>query len=303
MNFKKEITMSTESYRFKVGSFECIVVSDGTVAYPRPAQNVSINFFVDAPKERLGRVLRRHNLDPERWEQYVSPYLCLVISTGQHRVLVDTGMGGFAPSTGRLIPNLLNEGIAPRDIDTVILTHGHADHIGGSVDSKGKPAFPNARYIMWKDEWDFWTSKPSLAELRVDQHVKEAIVKAAYYILPAIKAQVNLIDHEGEIVPGIRAVAASGHTPGHIAVVVSSSGEQLLCISDAAIHPIHLEEPDWYSAVAINPEKVVDTRRRLLERAATEKALVLAFHFPFPGLGHVVQKGEGWQWQPIETTG
>jgi len=291
--------MSNESFPFQVGTFECIVVSDGTFAYPHPAQI----FFVNAPKERLEQVLREHNLDPEQWEHYLSPYLSLVINTGQHRVLVDTGAGGLEPTTGKLIPKLPAEGIAPEDIDTVILTHGHPDHIGGNIDSEGKPAFPNARYIMWKDEWDFWTSEPNLEELKVDKHIKEALITVARNNLPPIQDQLDLVDHETEIVPGIRAVEAPGHTPGHMAVAIASDSEQLLYISDAAIHPIHLEQPDWYTAVDFAPEQVVTTRRRLLDLAAAEKALVLAFHFLFPGLGYVIKKREGWQWQPIETTG
>lgn len=114
-----------------------------------------------------------------------------------------------------------------------------------------------------------------------------------------LKGQLELVDHETEIVPRIQAIAAPGHTPGHMALAISSGGDQLLCISDAALHPIHLEQPEWYAAVDFAPEQVVATRRRLLNRAAAEKTLVLAFHFPFPGLGHVVQKGDGWQWQPI----
>ena len=151
---------------------------------------------------------------------------------------------------------------------------------------------------MWKDEWNFWTSEQ--AELKLDEHVKELLLAFARKNLPPIKGQLDLVDHETEIVPGIRAVAAPGHTPGHMALAISSRGEQLLVISDAALHPIHLEQPDWYAAVDFAPEQAVATRRRLLNRASAEKAMVLAFHFPFPGLGHVVQKGEGWQWQPIE---
>ncbi len=86
-----------------------------------------------------------------------------------------------------------------------------------------------------------------------------------------------------------------------MALAISSGGEQLLCISDAVLHPIHIEEPEWYATVDFAPDQVVVTRRRILNRAANDKALVLAFHFPFPGLGYVIQKGEGWQWQPIET--
>ena len=150
---------------------------------------------------------------------------------------------------------------------------------------------------MWKDEWDFWTSER--AELELGGHVGGVLLKFARRNLPPIQDQLDLVDHETEILPDIRAVAAPGHTPGHMALAVSSGGEQLLYISDAVLHPFHLERPEWYAAVDLAPEQVVATRRRLLDRAAAERALVLAFHFPFPGLGHVVRKGEGWQWQPV----
>ncbi len=290
--------MNTEIYRFKVGTFECVAVSDGTLTYTPPTFPPPATFlFANAPREHLDRALREHNIQPEQWVAWVSPYICVVVNTGKHRVLVDTGANDLDPNTGRLLQNLQAEGIAPEDIDTVILTHGHPDHIGGNTDAEGKPAFPNARFIMWKEEWEFWTSKQ--AELKLDEHGKEVLLKFARKNLPPILGQLDLIDHETEIVPGIHAVAASGHTPGHMALAISSGGEQLLCISDAALHPIHLEQPEWHAVVDFAPKQVEASRRRLLNRAAAENALVLAFHFPFPGLGHVVQKGKGWQWQPI----
>jgi glyoxylase-like metal-dependent hydrolase (beta-lactamase superfamily II) len=221
-----------------------------------------------------------------------------MIDTGKHRVLVDTGAGGLAPTTGKLLQNLRAERISPGDIDMVIITHGHPDHLGGNVDKDGKPAFPHARYVIWKDEWDFWTTER--AEKALEEHSREILLKYARQNLAPKKGQLDLVDREAEIVPGITAVAAPGHTPGLMALAITSKNEQLLCISDVVLHPLHLEQPEWCSVFDVVPKSVGVTRRNLLDRAAAEKALVIAFHFSFPGVGYVVRKGKAWQWQPVE---
>ncbi len=282
--------MNTPSYHFTLGEFECIVISDGVHAARDPAPKL----FANASEERLRQVLRAHGLNPERWNKHVSRLPCLLIRNANHTVLIDTGAGElFMQAAGELIPRLRAEGITPSSIDTVILTHGHGDHVGGNTTPEGKPAFPNARYVMWKEEWDFWLSDTAGAR------ASKGLVAMAREKLKPVEGQLSLLDHETEIVSGLRVVSAPGHTPGHVAVVISSNGEQLLSISDAALHPIHLAQPGWYSIVDIAPDQALATRRRLLDWAVAENALVQAFHFPFPGLGYVIQKGDAWQWQPI----
>jgi glyoxylase-like metal-dependent hydrolase (beta-lactamase superfamily II) len=293
--------MNSQTYRFKVGGFHCIAVSDGTHTYAPPTfPPPAIFLFANAPKEQLEQALREHDLQPEHWTEWVSPYICLVIDTGEHRVLVDTGAGNLAPSTGKLLQNLQAVGIARQDIDTVILTHGHPDHIGGNTDSEGKLVFSKAKYIMWKNEWDFWNSEE--ATLKLDEHVRGVLVGYARKNLPPIQRQLSLVDSETEVLPGIQAIAAPGHTPGQIALAISSKGEQLLCVSDVVLHPIHLEWQEWCAAIDFDPGQVEGTRRRIMNRATVDNALVLAFHFPFPGLGHILQKEKAWQWMPMGMT-
>jgi glyoxylase-like metal-dependent hydrolase (beta-lactamase superfamily II) len=284
--------MNAETHRFKVGNFECMAVSDGAFTYPLNS------FFANAPNEALEKVLGEHNIQPG---EIKAPWTCLLIKTEKQLVLVDTGGGaGLVPSVGKLLGNLKAEGIEPADIETVILTHGHPDHIGGNTDVEGKPIFPKARYIMWKEEWEFWTSELDLAQLQVGEDIKQLMLMLAQKNLPPIKDQLDLIDRETEILPGIQTIAAPGHTPGHMALAISSGSEQLLYVSDAVLHPIHLEQPDWHAAFDLMPEQTVATRRELLYRIAADKVLMIACHFPFPGLGRVTQKRDRWQWQPIE---
>jgi glyoxylase-like metal-dependent hydrolase (beta-lactamase superfamily II) len=289
--------MKSTSYRFQIGSFECVAVLDGFREYPHPAQVLIAN----AAPDLKDRELKKHGIDMSSWEIWTSPYPSMVIFTGDHVVLIDTGAGNLEPSTGKLIENLRAERIEPEDIDTIIITHAHPDHIGGNVDPEGNPSFPNAAYCLFKEEWDFWTRDPDLSNLPLPDHLKEILVSFPQHQLVPIEKRVRLLDTEGQIVPGIDAIRVPGHTPGHMAVSVESEGEELMSLSDTVLHPVHLSRPDWFAAVDLDPEGCVASRKHLLDRIIASRALVHAYHFPFPGLGYIKKDGDGYQWEPIET--
>ncbi len=274
-----------DAYTFTVGTVDCVAVKDGDMEYD------AADYVVNAPADDVADALKAHGHEPDR---IPSPYSGLVIRTDSSIVLIDTGAGDMTPDVGKLNGNLRGAGIDPNEIDIVVLTHGHPDHIGGSVDGDGHPAFPNARYVMFRKEWDYWTDEAILAGLA------PFFGEWARRNLLPLRDHVELLDRETEIAPGIQTIDAAGHTPGHLAVALRSGSEDLLYISDAAIHPIHLEHPDWYPIFDYDPEAAVATKRRLFDRAASDRSLVLAFHFPpFPSLGHVTRHGPGWRWEPL----
>ena len=330
---KSDVTRSTlkaapkyfDTYTFHIGDFQLISVLGGILT----ADCATI--LNGPPPQPLAGLLRSYNLQMNSTIQI--PWTMLFVDTGKNRVLVDTGMSkmfvemdpiqvdearstilvqkpkrapisGHPVDSGHLLENLRYLDIKAAEIDTVIITHAHADHIGGLVDpGSDRPTFPNARVFMWEEEWRFYMENSDalsrLNELARGPVPESVQLKYVRQCLEPIKDHLTLVDSEQiDIVPGIRYMNAHGHS-FMMGVVVSSGKEQLLDIADTAIHPVQLERPEWLYTSDLNSEQAATSRRMLCEWAITNSALVASPHFPFPGLGHINRKGQGYHWQPI----
>ncbi len=267
--------MSSSHFRFKLGKFDCAVVSDGTLKVPGPASAV--------PKG-----------EPDMQNGEMMDVLVLFVDTGAHKILIDTGCGDlFQAGTGKLAANLSKAGIRADSIDAIIHTHGHLDHVAGSFLKPNEPAFPRARYFASEAEWDCWVRRPEREELR-------GMFTAARECYLPNRQQFTLVADGEEALPGVRLNLAPGHTAGSVTVKLSSGDKSLVCIGDLIHSAREFAQPDYYAFLDYDPEQAVANRNRVLADLAQKNQLAFVCHFPFPGLGRFVAEGKSFRWQPAE---
>ncbi len=272
-------------YNFTVGDFQVTAISDAMLDLE------ATNFGVNASLEEINDLLVAFNLPPDMVKATVT---CMLVDTGEDKVLLDTGMGDANPQApGKLIDTLAVLGLTPADITVVAISHFHFDHISAAA-LGGEVAFPNAQYYFPQTEWDFLQNAPTGTPF------DDLIAGAQAKMQPALdNEQVVFYEDEAEIVTGIQTIPAFGHTPGHSIFQLESNGETLLNMVDTANHALlALTHPEWHFGFDALPDVAVETRRTLYGRAADEKIKVFGYHFPFPGIGYVIRNGDGFQYTP-----
>ena len=281
--------MLKDSFPFNVGDLECMVIRD-TVS----PMDLDI-LFPGITEKEMERLLEQVRVP--RGE--VMDVMCLLVRTDQKNVLIDTGWGiGKEKGWGNLMSILRTNGIKPEEIDTVINTHGHPDHIGGNADDKGKSLFPKAQYIMFKKEWEFWTAIPDLKQ--IEKWVQQEMHAYVRKNLIPLRERFTLVDEEEEFLPGIKFIWAPGHSPYHCVLNITSGTEQLLYVSDLIHHPLQIARPECCVFGDFNHEQAQRTRAKIISQVAKTNALVFACHFPFPGLGCIKRSGELLTWEPLK---
>ncbi|WP_244548221.1 MBL fold metallo-hydrolase [Bosea vaviloviae] len=281
-------TQSGYFYRFMLGTAEVTVVSDGPLPLGDPGAS-----FLGVPKETVYGMLENNFLAKDNvvLEQNVP-----IVNFGDRLVMFDTGMGfskAFGPTTGRLLKSMAEAGIKPEDIDAIVISHAHIDHIGGISSQDGKPHFPNAQIYISQIDYDFW-----LDDARLGTPFK-AFGEHARANLRPVKDRIVFFKDGQEFLPGVQAIAAPGHSPGHHIFRVASSGKSFAFLGDLTHHAILLtEKPRLEFAYDFDPKQAVESRVKLLTILADEKTPVMSYHFAWPGFGNLAKAGDGFRYYP-----
>lgn len=270
----------------RVGELDVNVISDGNLLVPTPMLATN----VEAPTLRVALGHPGTRVEP--------PCNVTLVRTARDLVLIDTGSGAhFMPTAGKLLANLARAGIKPEEITKVVFTHGHPDHLWGTLDDfDDSPKFPNAEYVITAAEWNFWSSGDSEARL---PHDRKNFARPAVKILATIKDRVRTITPGEDVALGLRSFDTSGHTTGHIAIEVASGAEAVLVVADVLTHPyISFAHPEWMPAADHHDrDQAVRTRNSLLDRLATDRVRLIGFHLPFPGIGRVARSGHAYRYE------
>ena len=282
-------------YRYKIGDFEVTALNEGSVRNAT-VQNMAVNKTPPDIQKALGDAFLPT-------DHVINQFNILVVNTGKNLVLIDSGFGDNGPPTvGSLASNMTAAGIDPKNIDTVLISHFHGDHISGIRAKAGAANFPNAEIMVPAARVEVLERRRRGDEghrrrsSRVSPNVKR--------VFDPIAKDVKQYEYGKELVPGITSVDARGHSPGHTAFVVASGNGKLLVTSDTVNHQILVRNPEWSLWADMDAAMAITARKKLLDMAAADKMQIAAYHLPFPSTGFISKQGSGYEfhpayWQPV----
>jgi len=278
------------AYRHMVGSVEVIALSDGAFDLP-------VQLFPKADPAEAAKILTSTGAPTDKMGTAVNAFL---VNTGDKLVLIDSGAGQlFGPTLGRFAANLTALGIDPAAVDVIAMTHLHPDHFGGLLTADAKLAFPNAAMFIAEADTKFWLDEAIAAKVPADN--KPFFDQARMMVGPYVAAQKFQPAADGkEVVAGVTAMAAPGHTPGHTMYRINSGNESLLIWGDI-VHSASLQfpHPGWAIAFDTDQDLAIATRTKVFDMTSADKLTVAGAHLPFPGIGHVVKSGTGYGYAPL----
>ncbi|SEM71856.1 MBL fold metallo-hydrolase [Palleronia pelagia] len=268
--------------RFTIGDMAVTALSDGALRIgPEALQGIDAEGYAQAMTDQF--------IEPDAFRAAVNAFL---IEAGDTKMLVDAGTGGaMGPDLGRLMGNLEATGTAPEDITMILASHLHPDHVGGAVDG-GSAIFPNAELAFHEAERAFWTDDAIMQQAGESNAM---FFNLARSVLDVYGDRLRPFSGEGEVAPGITAMPLPGHTPGHTGFAISSGDDSLLIWADILhVAPVQLRHPEVTIGFDVDPDQAAATRADILDRVVADRMLIAGSHINFPGLGHIMQAGEGY---------
>jgi glyoxylase-like metal-dependent hydrolase (beta-lactamase superfamily II) len=289
-------------YRYKVGDAEVTVVTDGVNRVGKLPDNFVLNKSMDEVNKALAEDFRAPG-------QLEIPYNPVVVNNGGKLILIDTGTGeaGFNSSkgvAGQFASNLLASGYKPEQIDAVVITHYHGDHINGLLKADNTIAFPNAEILVPSAEHKFWMDDGEMS--RAQPGRMEGLFKNNRRVFnPEVLKRVKTYDPGKEVTPGLTAMATYGHSAGHNSLMLSSGGKTVFMSADVTNVPfLFLRNPGWHLTFDQDPKMAEETRKKVYDMVSKDKIMVQGFHFPFPAMAYVEKTANGYReiavpWMPV----